>query len=369
MLADISNFIKLRFSQLTKILYLLATKKNTAVTDYKHILFLRKDGIGDAVMFMPSFRTLKKKFPSSDIDLVNFKGFDRVLDAEKEVNVIKKPFLHLCSCLLKGQRYDQMVIFSGGREFDFLKWFEKYRSIHIVTNTQIYSGEHYIDFYLRLTEMCFGKLEHFSSNTRLTITNHEKMTANSILCENEILESKKIGIVVGSTAWWKNYLHWDKLINCLMLDTELESYKIFLFGGKNGMPEAFKLCSQYENLLDFTGLSLREAMAVACDFDLIICTDSGFMHVANALNVKTLAIFGATPSRCQIKFGRTNRISAIVLDLPCRPCYEHAVKFSCHNNLKCMDIPSERLLETAKKIVLDEVDFEEPLIIHDNHIK
>lgn len=369
MLADISNFIRVRFSQLTKILYLLATKKKTVGTDYKHILFLRKDGIGDAVMFMPSFRALKKKFPSSDIDLVNFKGFDRVLDAEKEVNVIKRPFLHLCSCILKGQRYDQMIIFSGGRELHLLKWFEKYRSIHVVTNTQIYSGENCVDFYLRLSEMCFGKLEHFNSSTRLTIINHEKTIADNILCENKILDSKKIGIVVGSTVWWKNYPHWDKLINCLKLDTELKHYRICLFGGKNGTAEALRLRSKYEYLLDFTGLSLREAMAMACDFDLIICADSGFMHVANALKVKTLAVFGATSPLCLTRLGRTNKILAIVWESPCRPCYEHAAKFSCNNNLKCMDIPAERLLETAKKIVLNEADFEKPLIIHNNHIQ
>lgn len=368
MLADISNFIKLRFSQLTKILYLLASKR-TAGTDYKHILFLRKDGIGDAVMFMPSFRAIKKKFPSSDIDLVNFKGFDRVLTAEREVNVIKRPFLHLCSCILKGQRYDQMVIFSGGRELHLLKWFGKYRSIHVVTNTQIYSDENCVDFYLRLSEMFFGKLKQFHSSTLLTIINHEKISADNILRKNKILGSKKIGIVVGSTLWWKNYPHWDKLINCLKVDTKLKHYRICLFGGKNGTAEALRLRSKYEDLLDFTGLSLRETMAVACGFDLIICADSGFMHVANALKVKTLAVFGATSPLCLIKLGRTNKILAIVRDLPCRPCYEHTLKFSCNSYLKCMNIPADRLLETAKKIVLNEADFEEPIVVLNNHIE
>ena len=363
---NLFDFLKDRYIQLTKFLYLLVSKKRNTNIEYKHILFLRRDGIGDAVMFMPSFRAIKTKFSFSKIDLVNFKAFDEVLCAEKEVSVIKKPLLHLWRCALKRQRYDQIVIFSGGRELRILKCFEKYRNINIVTNTLRYSGEHCIDFYFRLSETIFGKLSGFNENPVLTITEQEKKTANNILRNNKLLNFKKIGIVVGSVIWWKAYPNWKGLINCIRSDTELNHYKICLFGGKNGAAEALRLRSKYQDIVDFTKLNLREAMAVACHFDLIICADSGFMHVASALGVKTLAVFGATAPLCMIKRSKRNRIWAVVLQLECMPCYIPGKAFSCKKNLQCMNIAPGCVAPVIKMVLKDMIEPESPLVLVKN---
>ena len=360
------KFFKDRSIQLTKVLFLLISRRRTVNTEYKHILFLRRDGIGDAVMFMPSFRAIKDKFPLSEIDLVNFKGFDSVLSAEKEVNVIRSPLSHFCRCFLKGQQYDWMVIFSGGRELRILKFFEQYRNITVVTNTLRHSGEHYMDFYFRLCEMVFSKLARFNGAPYLTTTKREKATAKNTLLQNDLLNRKKMGIILGSIAWWKHYSDWEVVLDYIRSDAELKHYKICLLGGTNGKAEALKLCRKYRDIIDFTGLSLREAMAVVREFDLLLCVDSGFMHVANALGTKTLALFGATAPVSLIKKSAKNRIVAVTLQLECSPCYDPQERFSCKRELKCMRFPADKLLTIAKKIIANEKDFKEPVVVLDN---
>lgn len=359
----IREFIRVRYIQAIKFAYLLLSRKRSARHRFTNILFLRKDGIGDAVMFLPSFKAIKRKFPSSEINLVNFKAFDEVLWAEKDVNVIRRPLRYLLSCVLEKKQFDEIVIFSGGREIKLLRYMQKYRNISVLENTAIFPGEHHVDFYFRLSGSIFGKLPDLDRNPSLVLTDDEKRRGRDVLATAKLENCKKIGIVVGAMFFWKRYPYCEELVEWIKSDIELMEYTICLFGGKNGIGEAINLRNKYPDTVDFTKLTLREAMAVASHMDLIICTDSGFMHVANALYVKTLAIFGPTDARCLIKGSTRNRVLAVAVPLECSPCYRAEKTFSCGNAMKCMNIPANMIVAIAKMVLRDEVNFGEPLIM------
>jgi heptosyltransferase-2 len=83
--------------------------------------------------------------------------------------------------------------------------------------------------------------------------------------------------------------------------------------------------------VDFCGTtSLGEAMGIIGKCDLFVTNDSGLMHVAAALGVPTLAIFGSTDHVATGPRGLRTRI--IKHDVDCSPC----LKPECPTDFKCM---------------------------------
>jgi ADP-heptose:LPS heptosyltransferase len=69
---------------------------------------------------------------------------------------------------------------------------------------------------------------------------------------------------------------------------------------------------------------LRGFMAMVSQVDLLLCSDSGPMHIANALGVPVTALFG--PQRREW-YGPRGELDSVVQidDMPCRPCFDACV--------------------------------------------
>ncbi len=72
--------------------------------------------------------------------------------------------------------------------------------------------------------------------------------------------------------------------------------------------------------LDLTGKTdLLDAVDILSAADVVVSNDSGLMHVAAALGVRVVAIYGSTTPTFTPPLSR--RAVAIGHDLPCRPCF------------------------------------------------
>lgn len=69
---------------------------------------------------------------------------------------------------------------------------------------------------------------------------------------------------------------------------------------------------------------LRGFMALVTQCDLLLCSDSGPMHIANALGVPVTALFG--PQRREW-YGPRGELDTVVQadDMPCRPCFDACI--------------------------------------------
>lgn len=86
-------------------------------------------------------------------------------------------------------------------------------------------------------------------------------------------------------------------------------------------------------------MPLKELVALISKLDLLICNDSGIMHIASAVDTKTIAIFGPGDI---IKIGPNGGKCRVVMkqDVPCRPCFDNC-KFDkpfCLNSIKVDDV-------------------------------
>lgn len=71
-------------------------------------------------------------------------------------------------------------------------------------------------------------------------------------------------------------------------------------------------------------LPLRQFMAVLSRCRLLICNDSGPMHIATALNVPVVAVFGPTEPAWFGPLGQGNRL-VIRPTFWCRPCFDYCI--------------------------------------------
>ncbi len=106
--------------------------------------------------------------------------------------------------------------------------------------------------------------------------------------------------------------------------------KIVLLGAAVDLPfgeEFVRQLPEAENRVGRT--SLAEFMAALVSARLVLCNDSGAMHVASALGVPTLAVFGSTEPQLTGPMGARSRI--LRHHVPCSPCFlrECPLDFAC----------------------------------------
>lgn len=96
-------------------------------------------------------------------------------------------------------------------------------------------------------------------------------------------------------------------------------YEVFLFGapGSIGIGQG----SPYMNLTAH-GLDIRQSAAVLESCDACVAPDSAICHLAGALDVPTVALYGPFPWQARTRFAPS--IFAISGHAPCAPCFHHA---------------------------------------------
>jgi heptosyltransferase-2 len=93
---------------------------------------------------------------------------------------------------------------------------------------------------------------------------------------------------------------------------------------------------------------LRGFMSLASQCDLLLCSDSGPMHIANALGVPVTALFGPQRREWYGPRGERDRVVQID-DMPCRPCFDACIFATPH----CMEQITVNSVVSAIETQLD----------------
>lgn len=99
--------------------------------------------------------------------------------------------------------------------------------------------------------------------------------------------------------------------------------RIFLFGGGKHEAEILdRWAAQYPNIVSLAGrkLGFKAELALMNHLDLMVCMDSGNMHLAALAGTRVISIWGATHTACGFKPWRQSGADQIQLPLACRPC-------------------------------------------------
>lgn len=127
-------------------------------------------------------------------------------------------------------------------------------------------------------------------------------------------------------------------------------YNIILLGGN--AEKALLQQAHYKpepGIASFAGeTSILQTIALMSHCDLVIGGDTGLIHLADAIGIRTLVYYGASgPSVGPF----SEKTTAITAGLDCQYCYGTDALFTC-NDRKCLEyITAERIYSNAQKIL------------------
>lgn len=162
----------------------------------------------------------------------------------------------------------------------------------------------------------------------LTVTESEKELARRRLgALGWSTESVIVGIHPGASRVVR---HWDAHKFASVIDRLVNNLKVhvLLFEEKEG--DSAEIAPR--NRVPRIQSDLRGFMALASQCELLLCSDSGPMHIASALGVPVTALFG--PQRREWYGPRGNLDTVVQVDeMPCRPCFDACIFATPH----CME--------------------------------
>jgi heptosyltransferase-2 len=126
--------------------------------------------------------------------------------------------------------------------------------------------------------------------------------------------------------------------------------RLVLLGADDERPVADEVREQLqEPVVDLVGrTSLRQALGIMSQLNLLVTNDSGLMHAAAALSVPLVALFGSTDPVATGPF--TSRATVIRHPQPCSPCF----KRTCETGYTCLTAISVDEVAAAARAFLKE---------------
>jgi len=260
---------------------------------------------------------------SGTINKLRRKKFDLVIDARGDIRN------NLLSFLINGKKRIGYNCTGGG---------------YFLTDALLPKGKnrHRVDAWLNLLNHLGIETDKYKPS--LYIAQEEEKTARNFLIKQgikngELLVGIHPGAKIKSRCW--------PLANFATVAEHIRDTlgaKIIVFIEPEGYGEEIPIRGDFIK----AKITLREMTCLVKLIDLLVCNDSGAMHIAAAIDTKTLSIFGPGDYK---RIGPYGTGHAIIADneVNCRPCFD-----SCkHDKALCLDkISVDMVINTANSILL-----------------
>ncbi len=318
----------------------------------QNILIVQTAFIGDVILITPLIRATAELYPKAKIDVMvvseaaillkNNHCVQEVIVDEKRKNVLLSTWQLIKQ--IKSKHYDlvisphssfrtHLILYLSkiperiGFNRGSAKWMLTKRIEHPV-------GPHKIVKNLGLLKPLTDR--EFDLQTELFPSDKDKQKAEELL---KALSGKTLIAIAPGSIWQTKCWQLSSYISLCrkLIDS---NYGIILIGGES---DKF-LCEEIENsipkdntkLINLAGVTnLLESAAVIKKCSLMICNDSGAMHIANAMQTRVFAFFGPTVQRFgYYPYRQGDRVFEV--DLDCRPCGSHGSKKCPQKHHNCM---------------------------------
>ena len=323
---------------------------------FKKIAVIQTAFIGDVILITPLIRAVKKLFPEAQLDVMVTPRAANVLENNPRIHTVilfdkkKNKLVSFFRTLLRLRKTGYDCVISPHSSFTtglllflsgipvrvgFARWTSQYflthRCEHLKRTLKIKKNLHLLSLFSN---------EEFPVQTEL-FPSGQMITNASVLLSALQPDSKRIIAVAPGSNWFTK--RWpEEYYRELVARLHAQHYGIVFIGS----PEERALCNEMapaDNCSNTAGtLSLLESAAVIGRCDLLICNDSGAMHLANAVGTDVFVFFGPTVQRIGYSpIGKQDIVFEVELD--CRPCGSHGGK-TCplghHDCMRLIDVES-----------------------------
>lgn len=316
--------------------------------DIKRILVRVPNWIGDAVMCLPALDSLKALYPGADITVLAKPWTAPVFMDNPVLKDIMyydtagehKGFKGRLSLIsqIKQKKFDLAVLFQNAFEAALLAlmariprragYARELRTLLLtrrVPFTTDIEKTHHVFYYLNIVKALGGGVPT-EPRPLIHLKEGEIEWAREFLKEKGFTpDSSIIGCAPGASFGPAKRWPPGRFSSALEgLARELQATPL-IFGGPDDSREAGEvekgLTDKGIRCLNLAGkVHLRQFMAIAGRLKLFITNDSGPMHIAAALGVPTVAVFGSTDPVLTGPVG--SRVRVVTKDLECSPCFK-----------------------------------------------
>jgi heptosyltransferase II len=319
------------------------------------ILIRGTNWIGDAVLTLPAVASIRATYPQAHIAMLAkpwvagiyelFSGLDEIIIYE---NTFDTPIgVFRLARMLKGKKFDAAILLQNAVEAAIIViaagiplragYDSDARGLlltHRVRRTEEIKKTHQIDYYLEMVKSlgCVPVDREMHMEIKISL-----LDAGNVL-RKFIPETKKtiIGIAPGATYGPAKKWFPDRFAAVADKLDEKFSTQGILLGGKADREVAQEVQKLARTkLINLAGkTTLREAIFLISQCRLFISNDSGLMHIAGALNIPTIALFGSTNPATTSPAG--NKSIIVRREVSCSPC----LKETCPTDFRCMKMIS-----------------------------
>jgi heptosyltransferase II len=344
----------------------------------KKILIRGVNWVGDAVISIPAMRAVRRLFPQAHISLlatpwvspvyseVDF--VDELLEYDK--NGIHKGWAGLgrLATDLKQRRFDMAILLQNAFEAALLIWLAGIpqrigyardgRSLLLTHPCKIDPAVrlvHQVYYYmgilsgLGLIASRPWEQNKLPISTSVGIREADHHAAISMLRANGIHESDVV-VAINPGAFYGQAKRWlpDRYAAVADALANRHGARIIILGASNDMETVRNVAANMSShpVILAGQTTLGQLMGLLKESDLLITNDSGPMHLAAALDVPQLAIFGSTS---EIATGPlSNKATVIKHPVDCNPCFLR----TCPTDFCCMKgIAVSQILESAGRML------------------
>lgn len=329
------------------------------------ILIRSTNWIGDAVMTVPAMGTVREAFPHAQIAVVAnpvvaelFAGHpycDRtIIWDKKNINKGLSGLLRF-GMDLRSENFDLAILFQNAIEAAIMTWLARipkrigYRTdgrgmllSHGIPAGRREKRLHHIDYYLHLLDRAGvksdpGRLSLYCSKEEIAWA-REKLAGRTWIAVNA-------GAAYGSAKRW---IPERFAATANRIHRKLKTHFLLLGGPEDILVGNHILATMQAPHLNLIGqTSIRQLMALLSQCRLLLTNDSGPMHIAAALGIPIVALFGPTDHTTTSPLSSFCRI--IRHETDCAPC----LKRHCPTDHRCMTAISVEEVAEAVLGLLD----------------
>lgn len=255
------------------------------------ILLMRAGGFGDLVLLTPVLREIKRRWPTCEVHVSTMGHYAPVLAGLPFVDAIKPYPLERATM----DDYAALVFYENAIEHN-----PRAQELHA-------------------TEL-FAEIAGLPAPTDLKP--EYRVKATEAIWANEayprVNGTRRACIQVGASAALRVYP--QKQMGAVVGELLKRGWEVFLLGqqGEIKLPDAPQ--PGLRNL-SAAGLTFRQSCAVVAQSDCLIGSDSAMVHIAGALDVPAVALYGPFPWK--LRTAHSPSIHAIQGNAGCEPCFHH----------------------------------------------
>jgi heptosyltransferase-2 len=317
---------------------------------------LRLSSLGDTVLVTPILRALKRRFPESHLSLMVKKEYgpvflnnphvDRRIELDAQGPHKGLLGLHRFITQNKTQEYDlfldlhdtlrsrliTMAVRARRKKRYGKRHWQRWAMVHL--KWLPVASRHAVDLYFDPLKSL--GIESADRRPEIFLTSGEIRQARELLEKAGLHDNGRIvGIHVGAWSQTKRWL--PEYFSTVMTSLSKGGCQFVLFGTEED--ESFLQAvgnGLAHRPVAFSQLPLRQLMALIDRCDVLLCHDSGPMHLAVARKVPVVALFGPThPNLGFWPLGDGDIIKRA--DAECSPCSLHGTKPCRRERKVCME--------------------------------